>query len=228
MRCRYSFLALAMIACAPLDAAVFSGPASSPSSGLSGSTVLIIRHAEKPMSGTGLTHAGQVRAFAYAKYFRNFHFSGAPLQIDTLVAASDTDNSDRPRLTLDPLSCATAMPVQQPFPSADVDGLARWLRVGPPRRTILIAWHHSEIGRLVAALGGDPRQVLPDGRWPSSVYDRVVVLQYDKAGAVVPSASGVVTENISARDPVLPQAALSRSASSVCRKTASAWARTSR
>lgn len=176
-------------------AQVASAP-TTPVSGLCGSTVLIVRHAEKPDEGTGLTPAGEARAAAYASYFRNFQFKGAMLHVDTLVAAADTDHSDRPRLTLIPLSQAIATPVQQPFSSEDVGGLASWLRAGPAKRTILVSWHHSKIGRLVGALGANPRQLLSLGWWPPSVYNWVVVLQFDAKGAFVPSASGLVKEDI--------------------------------
>ena len=167
-----------------------------PANGLRGSTILIVRHAEKPADGTGLTPAGEARAAAYASYFRSFRFRGAMLRVDTLVAAADTDHSARSRLTLIPLSQATAIPVQQPYPSANVGELASWLRAGPARRTILVSWHHGQIGRLVEALGADPRRILSLGWWPPSVYDWVVVLRFDAQGAFMPSSSGLVKEHI--------------------------------
>jgi hypothetical protein len=166
-----------------------------PASGLCGSTVLIVRHAEKPDEGVGLTPAGEARAAAYARYFQSFPFKGAMLHVDTLVAAADTGHSERPRLTLAPLSQAIAIPVQQPSASEDVGGLANWLRAGPAKRTILVSWHHSKIGRLVGALGADPRQFLFLGRWPPSVYNWVVVLHFDADGNFVPSSSGLVKED---------------------------------
>lgn len=162
--------------------------------GLSNTTVLIVRHAEKPDDGTGLTPAGEARAAAYADYFRRFRFNSAVLRVDTLVAAADTDHSERPRLTLTPLSQATAIPVEQPSASDDVGGLARWLRAGRAKRTILVSWHHSKISQLVGALGADPSHLLFLGWWPASVYNWVVVLHFDAKGDFVPAASGLVKE----------------------------------
>ena len=46
------------------------GPADN--NGLSDATVLIIRHAEKPPTGAGLSRAGEQRAQAYVQYFKDF------------------------------------------------------------------------------------------------------------------------------------------------------------
>jgi hypothetical protein len=35
---------------------------------------------------------------------------------------------------------------------------------------------------LLRALGADPSQVLPSGKWPPNVYDWVLMLQYDSKG----------------------------------------------
>jgi hypothetical protein len=198
-----SVLSAAQAQSAAVDTRSSATPATSTASvgstatnGLSGSTVLIVRHAEKPEDGTGLTPAGEARAAAYARYFQSFHFGGEVLHVDTLVAAADTGHSERPRLTLAPLSQAIAAPVQQPSASEDVGGLANWLRAGPAKRTILVSWHHSKIARLVGALGADPHQFMFLGRWPPSVYNWIVVLHFDEKGVFVPNASGLVKADI--------------------------------
>ncbi|MBI3438250.1 MAG: flagellar basal body-associated protein FliL [Proteobacteria bacterium] len=156
--------------------------------------MLIIRHAEDAASGRGLSAAGEARAAAYARYFRPFRLGQEQLRIDTLVAAADSRASDRSRLTLEPLSRASAIPVQQPVRARDVRALARWLEHGPPHRAILIAWHHGDLPDLLAELGADPTALLGRRRWPSNIYDRVVVLRFDREGALIPQASRVVRE----------------------------------
>ena len=162
--------------------------------GLANTTVLIIRHAEEAESGSGLSPAGELRAQEYARYFRSFMLGEQSLRVDTLVAAADTRASHRPRLTLEPLSRVTGMPIQQPFHDRDVRDLANWLGQGLPGRTILISWRHGRLPMLMNELGLNPTKVLRRGRWPSQVYDWVVVLRFDRDGAVIPAFCGLIRE----------------------------------
>ncbi|MGA3303394.1 MAG: flagellar basal body-associated protein FliL [Methylovirgula sp.] len=170
--------------------------------GLAGTTILIIRHAEKPADeatgGPGLAPAGVARAQDYADYFRHFQVDGMPLKIDTLIATADSDDSARPRLTLEPLSKALGIPIQQPFADKEVKDLARWLEDGQPNRTILIAWHHGKLPKLLYELGADPDEILPDGEWPPDTYDWVIVLRYDSDGEL--SVSKKVMEPADLKD----------------------------
>ena len=153
--------------------------------GLVGTTILLVRHAEKPAEksgGPGLIPAGEARARAYADYFRNFSFDGVPLHIDTLVATRDSRGSMRPRLTVEPFSRASGLPIQQPFADDDVKELADWIAGGAPHRTILIAWHHGKMPQLLTALGADPATLLPDSKWPPETYDWVLYLHYGEDG----------------------------------------------
>jgi hypothetical protein len=68
------------------------------SSGLADATVLIIRHAEKPDSGAGLSPAGEARAQAYVGYFQHLTLNGTEFRPDTLIATADSKNSARERL----------------------------------------------------------------------------------------------------------------------------------
>jgi len=63
--------------------------------GLADATVLIIRHAEKPDSGTGLAPAGEVRAQAYIGYFQHLRLNGVVFRPDTLTADSKNSESGR-------------------------------------------------------------------------------------------------------------------------------------
>lgn len=66
--------------------------------------ILMIRHAEKPDEGDLLSVAGQERAQAYTIYFQNYAINGKPIEIKYLFAAKDSNDSERPRLTIEPLS----------------------------------------------------------------------------------------------------------------------------
>ena len=56
---------------------------------LANNTVLIVRHAEKPESGTGLTPVGEARAQLYAKYFEPFEEQGLSIPVDCLYAGAE-------------------------------------------------------------------------------------------------------------------------------------------
>jgi hypothetical protein len=149
---------------------------------LANTTVLIVRHAEKPPEGASLTPQGFERAQAYAHYFAPFHLEGKPLEINALYAGHDTKNSIRPRLTLEPLSHALHLPLDTDFSTEVPEELAESLKQTAHGDHVLIAWRHKKIPALVKALGGDPAQLIPGDAWPDEVYDWVIVLRYDQDG----------------------------------------------
>jgi hypothetical protein len=150
---------------------------------MAGVTILIVRHAEKPDSGPDLSPAGSARAAAYAQYFNPFRAApSGPFTPDMLIASRDTTKSDRPELTLKPLSAALRLSIDTRFANRDVKDLAETLRSTAHGKHILIAWHHGHIPKLIRALGGDPDKLIPGGEWPEGVYDWVVELSFDNDG----------------------------------------------
>jgi hypothetical protein len=143
---------------------------------LANNTVLIVRHTEKPETGTGLTPLGEARARLYAKYFEPFQEEGLSIYVDSLYAGADSTNSIRPRLTLEPISKATGLPLHLKVGTKDSEALVRELRTEPHGRHPLIAWRHGEIPALLTAFGASPEKLLPNGQWPDDVYDWVIVL----------------------------------------------------
>ena len=182
-----AILALVGLACiiVPLFAWFYGGRRSGPTAVPRGpplGIILIIRHAEKPLMGTGLTPAGTARAQSYVTYFQHFQLDGQPVGITALIATADTVQSERPRLTLEPLSHALNIPIQQLFQNQDVADLAAWLASNRAGQASLVAWHHGKVPELLMRLGADPASVLPGGLWPDDVYDWVIVLRYDALG----------------------------------------------
>jgi hypothetical protein len=151
---------------------------------LAGSTVLVIRHAEKPAAGASLNPDGVARAGKYAHYFHPFVIDGTTIPINALYAGSDAPDSMRPRLTLEPLSHATGLPLNVKFSTSEPDALAHALAAEPHGDHVLIAWRHKRIPALLSALGADPTRLLPGGTWPDEVYDWVILLHYDVAAHV--------------------------------------------
>jgi hypothetical protein len=152
------------------------------SPGLRDTTILIIRHAEKPDAGHELAPAGQERARAYVNYFKTFTLDGKPLTVDYLICAADSKGSHRPRLTIEPLSAATGLAIDQRFNDKEFQALANDLQSRPHGKHILICWHHGEIPQLVRALGTDPVQLVHNAEWPEHVFGWVIELRYDGNG----------------------------------------------
>ncbi|SPE52286.1 conserved exported hypothetical protein [Verrucomicrobia bacterium] len=167
-----------------------------PPSALADAVVLIIRHAEKPAQGRDLSAAGRRRAEAYVSYFEHFTIDGLPLKLDYLVATADSAGSDRPRQTLEPLSRALGLKINAPFASKQCGKLAEDLQSNSHGKLILIAWHHGQIPALLTALGSDPRQLLPDGKWPEDEFSWVIQLRYDHQGRLIPTQARRINEGL--------------------------------
>jgi hypothetical protein len=152
---------------------------------LANNTVLIIRHSEKPDTGTGLNAAGEARARLYEKYFQPFQEEGLSIQVDSLYAGADSKNSMRPRLTLEPLSKSSGMPLHTNIGTKDSEQLVQQLKTEFHGQHPLIAWRHGEIPALLRAFGASPEKLLPNGQWPDEVFDWVIVLNMGPDGQLV-------------------------------------------
>jgi len=180
MRSRYiPALLAACMAC------LTSAPAQPAQNYLANNTVLIVRHAEKPAEGTGLTPMGEARAQLYVKYFQPFHEEGLSISVDCLYAGADSKNSVRPRLTLEPLSKATGLPLHLNVGTKDPEALVHELKAEAHGQHPLIAWRHGEIPALLTAFGIAPEKVIPNGKWPDDVFDWVIAITIGRDGQPV-------------------------------------------
>jgi hypothetical protein len=164
--------------------------------GLRNVTVLIVRHAEKPDQGSGLSSQGEQRAEAYATYFDPLRLDGETLQPQRLIATRDSNSSERPRLTLAPLAARLQLPLEQPYADKEADQLVASLRTNNQAGVVLIAWHHGHIDDLVNALGSDMKTLTGKDKWPGDVYNWVIVLRFDERGQLVASATQLVHEHL--------------------------------
>jgi hypothetical protein len=158
--------------------------------------VLIIRHAEKPDTGPGLSPSGQQRAEAYKHYFRKFTVDSKPLRPDAIFAAKDSKESQRPRLTVEPFAKAEKLRIDTHFSSNHSAELAAALRATQQGKQILISWRHGDIPGLLRALGAQPESLLPRGKWPDPVFDWVVLLSYDQDGRLIPASTRRINEHL--------------------------------
>jgi hypothetical protein len=171
--------------------------AASSQDGPKDAVVLIIRHAEKPDTGPGLSPSGQQRAEAYKDYFKNFTVDSKPLRIDAIFAAKDSKASQRPRLTVEPFAMAANLRIDTHFTINHSAKLAAALRAKQQGKRILISWHHSDIPDLLRALGAKPEGLLSHGgKWPDSVFDWVILLSYDQDGHLIPAGTRRINEHL--------------------------------
>jgi hypothetical protein len=161
---------------------------------LKNATILIIRHAEKPDEGVTLSPDGTLRAQAYVKYFQALQIDGHPFQADHIFCTADSKGSQRPRLTIEPLSQALRLSIDNRFKNKDVADLARALESQAHGTNFLVCWHHGEIPALLTELGADAGQLLPKGRWPEDVFGWMIELHYDGAGRL--QATKLIHENL--------------------------------
>jgi len=160
------------------------------------SVVLIIRHAEDADSGDGISSLGQKRADAYKDYFLNFAVDSKRLETNAVFAAKDSKKSHRPRLTLEPFAKAAKLKIDTRFGNSQSADLAADLRANQQGKVILICWRHPYIPALISALGADPKTFLPNGKWPGSVYNWVILLSFDQDGRLIPSSSRRIDEHL--------------------------------
>jgi hypothetical protein len=160
------------------------------------SVVLIIRHAEDADSGDGISPRGQERAEAYKNYFLNFTVDSKRLEPNAVFAAKDSQKSHRPRLTMEPFAKAANVKIDTRFGNNQSAELTTDLRATEQGKVVLICWRHGYIPALLRALGAEPKSFLPNGKWPGSVYNWVILLSYDQDGRLIPSSSRRINEHL--------------------------------
>ena len=151
--------------------------------------VLIIRHAEDAGTGHGLSARGEDRAEAYKNYFQNFTVDSKPRVPNDVLVAADSEQSHRPRLTVEPFAKAAKLPIDSSFGNKQPTDLAAELRANHQGKVILICWHHGQIPDLLRALGVAPETLVPGGKWPRDVYDWVIMASYDENGRLIPGSA---------------------------------------
>ena len=158
----------------------------------SNTTILIIRHAEKPepeSGDPGLSSAGQARAQAYRAYFKKYIFNSQPTKLDYLFAAADRHKSHRPRLTLEPLAQELGLTINSDYKYDDPEKLAAAIlkKAKYDDSRILICWEHKEMPNLIRALGVDPAKLLPQSIWPENIFGWTLQIAYDANGNLIPA-----------------------------------------
>ena len=185
---RYLFIAVFLASMLTIAAESQSGPKDA--------VVLIIRHAEDADSGHGISPLGEKRAEAYKNYFLNLAVDSKRLEPDVVFAATDSKQSHRPRLTVEPFAKAAKLKIDTRFGNNQSVELAADLRANQQGKVILICWRHPYIPALLSALGANPKSFLPKGKWPGAVFDWVIMLSYDQDGRLIPERTRRIDEHL--------------------------------
>jgi hypothetical protein len=189
-------------------------PVTHPSPMPGDATIYLIRHAEKPPSGNGLSPAGQARANAYVIYFQNLQDpQGKTIQWDYLFACKDSENSDRPVLTITPLANAINKTIDSHYKDTHYPDLVTDLQQNAKQfagKNILICWHHGEILQLAEAMGAScatlPAASTWPSTWPGEVFGWLLKAYYKSDGTIHHSLSQTINEKLMFDDTVDPVA----------------------
>jgi len=157
-------------------AGMFSSPAQADS------TIVIVRHGEKPPQGLGqLTCQGLNRSLALAPVLVSRY--GMPVAIYAPnPALPKKDNGIpydyvRPLATIEPLAIRVGLPVNVELGVTDIEPLAARI-LALPTGTQIVAWEHhwgeSLARRLLTQLGGTPSDV---PLWEEADFDSVYVIR---------------------------------------------------
>ncbi len=146
--------------------------------------ILIIRHGEKPDHGHDLSPEGQKRADLLANFFAAPPYANGGMQKPTYVYAASPGRYDASlreidtaRPTVDQLNIVMNTDVHAGPQSYGTKVVKDVLNL-PYADTALIVWEHGRIPLLVSLLTNGKVNL---GSWRDSVFDRVLVLNYDKS-----------------------------------------------
>jgi phosphohistidine phosphatase SixA len=137
--------------------------------------VMLMRHGEDiGEKSFHLNKQGMERAQALPKLF------GTRLpKPDVIIATHATKGSNRPIETVEPLSRALHVPIDNRYRDEDFAALAGAL-LNDERyagKVILVCWHHGKIDNLAKALG-----VKNAPRWPDAQFDRIWMFDFKMHG----------------------------------------------
>jgi hypothetical protein len=145
------------------------------------STIVILRHAEKPDLGLGqLTCQGLNRSLALPSVLLSRYGQPTAIYVPNPAILKKDKGVPyayvRPLATIEPLAIRSGLPIQVEFGMTQVDSLAEML-LKAPHGTQVVAWEHhwgeALAKRLLVNLKGDPNEV---PKWEDTDFDSVYVI----------------------------------------------------
>ncbi|ORX42062.1 hypothetical protein BCR36DRAFT_338233 [Piromyces finnis] len=141
--------------------------------------VILIRHAEKPLSGNDLSERGWLRAECISDLFKN-NKTLAPKKIYAQKAANhkkedeNLPDSRRQIQTVAPLARALNLTIDNHFHASEVKALAKDISELPlDIDPVLISWNHEDMRKFLIYFGMNYR-IAP--KYPKNRYDLVWVI----------------------------------------------------
>lgn len=176
-------------------------------------TVFLVRHAEKLDGGNELAPEGFARAQRYVQYFQNqVKYDGKPIRWNYLFASAESDKSDRPFLTIQPLSDAIGVKIDDEFKNKHFKDLAKELEKNRENKfnnsNVLVCWHHGEILDLASAIGANqvelPESAHWPAKWPKDAYGWLLKIYYEPDGTLDREHTDAINEHLMPDDTVSP------------------------
>jgi hypothetical protein len=145
------------------------------------SQVILIRHAEKPPTGDGLSSKGFERSIALVPFFTQ-RPSNSPFGLPVAAyaqASSKNHSSTRPIQTAGPLSTTLGIELITTYTFANIQPMVDEINKNPAydNQPVLICWSHQKMGDIAGAFGVSPKPTYPHG-----VYDRLWLITFDSKG----------------------------------------------
>jgi broad specificity phosphatase PhoE len=174
-------------------------------------TIFIVRHAEKPAQGDDLNPEGAARAQAYVKYLQDqVKYDGQPIRWNFLFASAESNKSNRPFLTLQPLAEAMHLEISDQFKNKHFNDLVEEIRNNHGNKfdnaNVLICWHHGEILALASALGAEASNLPRSAHWPKKwdhhAYGWLLKIYYTADGSLDSQHTEAVNEKLMPDDTV--------------------------
>lgn len=155
-------------------------------------TVIFLRHGEKPDTSTGqLTCKGFNRALALPSVLLNRF--GIP---DAIYASAPKENktgsSLRPLTTIIPTAIRAERPVILKYHATETEALVSDLQSsGSSHKRIFVSWEHKNLvvaaKALVKQTGGDPQQI---PSWSGRDFDSLYIIKLNEQGRFVSFVNG--------------------------------------
>ncbi|MCE5316671.1 MAG: hypothetical protein LLG04_04830 [Parachlamydia sp.] len=146
--------------------------------------VMIIRHAEKPAVGNGLSPIGLMRAKELVSFFTKSPevLKFGPLAAIYAARPGKEDGSVRAMQTVAPLAAAMKMQVNSAYTAGHYLQMVEEIKINPAYqgKSVLICWEHHVIPEIARAFGVLDAPM----KWHGHIFDRVWLLTFEPGGLV--------------------------------------------